>query len=230
MSNEDTYFDIFPIDADIDINNYLRRPSRKRDFFSPNFYRCLPLGIANTYGFEVVLDTDLTLLWTGDESPASLHFSTTTPSRYLIANNFGHGILSLAPPFLVRTPPLVNTMVLAPVNHPLPHLQVMNAVVETDNLFFSFTLNYKPLENTTVTIQKNTPIATLLPMPRFFQDAFVLRNGVEHYSKDYVSDLFDTFEDHKYIRDLIRMGVRLKDNTYMLGMDIKGRLFKNHQR
>ena len=47
------------------ILNMVKKPNKKRDWFDPHFYRCLPLTIGNQYGFMISLEYDVTFEWNG---------------------------------------------------------------------------------------------------------------------------------------------------------------------
>jgi len=149
---------------------------KKRDFFVEASYFCLPMMIANQYGFIIKSTSNLTIKWDG---------------------NFRI-------PFMLRTPPLVNLMVLAPPNFMLPTgITVLNGVVETDNLQFDFTLNLMINEPMTVEIPKGTPITALIPIPRGFADSFELKHADELYDDKVINFEKLSHGQWEHIRDTI---------------------------
>ena len=164
--------DLIAIDKER-INSLIERPSKKRDWFSPFFYHCLPLTIGNQYGFVLKTEMAFEVEWDGGDSPDSVHIaffpdqecsvnycqceakrSTSlelVDGKYCwsrgqypkVYTSFGHGILTLTYPFVFRTPPGVNLMTINPPNEVLPNITVMTGVVETDNLRRDFTFNLK---------------------------------------------------------------------------------------
>ena len=59
------------------INNIISKSPKKRDWFTPHFYRCLPLAIGNQYGFVVKSEFDFAFSWNGKESPDAITFYFT---------------------------------------------------------------------------------------------------------------------------------------------------------
>ena len=45
----------------------VKKSDKKRDWFSPHFYRCLPLTIGNQYGFTVSSEFDIGFEWNGQD-------------------------------------------------------------------------------------------------------------------------------------------------------------------
>ena len=56
------------------ILDIVKKPDKKRDWFSSHFYRCLPLTIGNQYGFTVSSEFDITFEWNGGDSKESIFF------------------------------------------------------------------------------------------------------------------------------------------------------------
>jgi ABC-type lipoprotein release transport system permease subunit len=52
----------------------IKKPDKKRDWFSPHFYRCLPLTIGNQYGFIITNEFDFSFVWNGKDSLDALTF------------------------------------------------------------------------------------------------------------------------------------------------------------
>jgi hypothetical protein len=176
---------------------------KKRDFFVEASYFCLPMMIANQYGFIIKSTSNLTIKWDGkkpltfieeDELPGGLHVSNSPQSN----------VINFRLPFMLRTPPLVNLIVLAPPNFMLPTgITVLNGVVETDNLQFDFTLNLMINEPMTVEIPKGTPITALIPIPRGFADSFELKHADELYDNKVINFEKLSHGQWEHIRDTV---------------------------
>ena len=111
-----------------------------------NAYRCTPLNVANTYGWYVLCPMDFTAEWNGGPLESDLVVtiinapeSNNEESHRITATNFGHGILSFVPDFIVRTSPGVSTYVRGVPNLIANGIQPLDGVVETDWLPFTFT-------------------------------------------------------------------------------------------
>ena len=130
----------------LDIIEPLKGKAR-RDWFDEAFYYCLPLTVGNQYGFVIKTEFDFSFIWNGDADPKnSITFKTegSQIDKYPRAeSHFGSGIITINPPFTLRTPPGVNLMTINPPNYIIPNITVMTGVVETDNLRRNFTFNLK---------------------------------------------------------------------------------------
>ena len=168
--------------------NILEKPEKTRDWFSTQFYRCLPLTIGNQYGFVVKSEFEFSVYWTGGLEPSDTKIQY--PKNYdllypEISSHFGSGVISINPPFFIRTPPNVNIMTFNPPNFTLPNVTVMTGVVETDNLRRNFTFNLKlQMPNIQVTFPAGTPLAAFIPIPRYFGDDFELKFATDLFSAE----------------------------------------------
>ena len=54
--------------------NVIEKSPKKRDWFTPHFYKCLPLTIGNQYGFVIKSEFDFSFVWNGQDSPESIFF------------------------------------------------------------------------------------------------------------------------------------------------------------
>ena len=163
------------------VNKFLRplNTNHKRDWFGPHFYKCLPLSIGNMQGFVFSVPFNLSLKWDGTESPSAIHIEsnrtgTDSENYYIdVRSEFGYGIFTIHFPLVLKTPPGVNLMTIAPPNFPTPGISPMTGVIECDNLKFIFTLNVKiDLIDTVINIPANQPLVGIIPIPRYFCDNF----------------------------------------------------------
>jgi hypothetical protein len=208
----------------------------KRDWFSPNFYRCLPLAIGNMQGFVFSLPYSFNVLWNGGGAVEDLKIECGEDVKPYLDKNFiyptsefGSGILTIHFPITLKTPPKVNLMTIAPPNYPLPGLSPLTGVVESDNLRFSFTLNIKvDIPNVPIHIFANTPLVGMIPIPRYFCDQFELKNAYDLFDEKDVEEERLVAAEHGQRRDVANKN-KYKDGLYYKGEDIRGNKFKDHQ-
>jgi hypothetical protein len=216
----------------------IKRPDKKRDWFSPHFYRCLPLTIGNQYGFIITNEFDFSFLWNGEDSLDALTFEFNEGIEELdkkysrIESRFGHGIITVSPPFFLKTPPGVNLMTINPPNHVVPNVTVMTGVIETDNLNYPFTFNLKvQIPGIKVSIPAGTPLAGFIPIPRYYADSFDLKLAEDVFDENKIVKDLQTFVDTGTHRDVVE--TKLPDNVgklYMRGQDVYGNKFSDHQK
>ena len=223
-----------------DIDLFLKplNKSHKRDWFTPHFYKCLPLAIGNMQGFVFSLPYTISVIWNGGNNleDVSINFyDDFEPYKnynfIYPTSHFGSGILTLNFPVTLKTPPGINLMTISPPNFPLPGLSPMTGVIETDNIRFSFTLNLKiDLPNVNITINPNTPLVGIIPIPRYFCDSFELKNAYEVFEKNIVDEEINIVREHSDARIIQNSQEIIKsDRLYYSGLDIKNNKFKDHQ-
>ena len=217
--------------------------SIKRDWFIEHYYYCLPLTIANQYGFVVKAATDLEIYYPGEESPASVKVGDGLnltdrfrPQKYF--TNFLNGVVTIENNFQLRTPPNVNLMVIQPPNYFINGIHCMSGVVEADNLSRTFSFNLKVTEpGKKIKIKKGQWLAAFIPVPRFYVDSFSLEPAENYISKDLIESAQHSAKQLSYQRDnpVEKGGDMGKNNDcgrkYFNGLDFDDTPFINqHQK
>lgn len=224
------------IPSDTDISEFITRPDKKREWFDDNFYRCLPLSIANSYGFIIRSPYNFSVVWNGGNHPQDtrLFFDPNNKYNNLIGidSHFGFGIVTISLGVSLRTPDGVNLMTMAPPNYLLPNITPMVGVIESDNLRFKFTFNLKINKpNIRIDIPYKYPIAAFIPIPRYYQDNFYMKNADDIFEEDIVLDELNAIQDMGLFR--LQIDPTLKNGSnrlYLSGKDVYGNEFKDHQR
>lgn len=221
----------FPEKTNVILKSFKKQT--KRDWFSSHFYNCLPLNIANTYGFYIVSQYDLKAIWNGGKEINDTTLDYGVEKEQLknmfppIYSHFGNGILTINPGFMLRTPPNVNLMTINPPNIVLPNITVMSGVVETDNLRYPFTFNLKiQTPNVEVFIKKGTPLAGFIPIPRYYVDNYELVEANKLFS----TDLIDVEVKASKDQGNYRKSSSTLNKFYLKGFDVYNNKFKDHQR
>jgi hypothetical protein len=82
-------------------------------------YRCLPLTMANQYGWEIHSTRHFRATWDGRTTQKGISVETLYGDGGVqLYSHFGSGVLTFTLPFLFRTPPGWNLMVRGPTNKP----------------------------------------------------------------------------------------------------------------
>lgn len=213
--------------------------SRKRDWFKSEFYKCLPLAIGNTQGFAVTIPFDLNIFWNGGSSPHDLSFAAFEDEKEYrdkwqvsVKSHFGHGIFTINLPVMFRTPPGVNLLVTSAPNFITPGLNAMTAVVEADNLRYTFTVNIKVNQpNMWIHIPAMSPVASIIPIPRYFCDEFELVDAYDIFTEEEVEEEKEIHWENSIVDLFLRENEYDKwwDGCYFDGTDIRGNKFDDHQ-
>lgn len=211
-----------------------------REWFTYPFSFCLPLTIANQYGFVIKAANDITLYWTGGDSPVSLQSVGYKYGDYEVQQyntNFGAGVLTIENKFLLRTPPNVNLMVIPVPNHYIEGVYPLTGVVETDNLRRSFTFNLKvTTPHKKIYIKKGDWLASFIPVPRFYVEKFKLENLEEIYSEEIIKNekedmgklLWERFNHKDHGGDIGKPND--SGRRYFKGLFPDDTPYKNHQK
>jgi hypothetical protein len=237
---ENTIAVIATEDDNVDYNSCVKSliGQPNRDWFIKYASFCLPLTIANQYGFAIIAQHDADLFWDGsmnlqiDSQGFNNHNSIQQYS-----NEFGPGVLTLDHKFLFRTPTGISLMAIQPPNYFIDGLQVVSGVVETDNLRRSFTFNIKVTTlNKKISIKKGDWLAAFIPVQRNFVEKFKLVPGKELFSQEILDNekknnvaLAWQRNNHK---DFGGDGGKINGSgrRYFKGIHADGSSYKNHQK
>jgi len=210
----------------------------RRNWFTTDFYRCLPLIIGNQQGFSVSVPYGFEAVWNGGDLPSDTivtffddYEDIVDRSNVTVTSHFGYGIITIELPFILKTPKNINLMTMNPPNYVNPNMTTMCGVVETDNLKHTFTINIiLNIENLKVVVAPGHPIACLIPFERGAFQEYSIINANEVMSDDFIKNNISATKDHNSVRqNLINIG-EIFDRTYYSGTDIYGNKFNNHQK
>jgi hypothetical protein len=144
------------------------RPSPARRHWMdelPHAYKCLPLVVANQWGWQVLCPTDVVATWDGRPELEGLRVEVPPQFAPAIKSQFGAGIVTFSPPWLFRTPPGWDLYLKGPGNRWKPNCVPLEGVIETWWLNYTFTLNWKLVQPGTVVFRKGESLGQLLPVP-----------------------------------------------------------------
>lgn len=140
-------------------------------------YRCLPLVMANTTGWEVLSPVSFTAQWNGGPDKPDIridadHGSDPEHVARVVTSHFTRGVLTFHTGYLFRTPPGWDIFVSGPPNLVKDCIQPLVGIVETDWLPFPFTMNYHFTRPGIVTFKKGEPFCFVTPVPHQAVDDF----------------------------------------------------------
>ena len=148
------------------------KPARSRREWMDAFpdrhaYRCLPLAIANSFGWEVSSPCDMRIDYNGGPLASDLQISAEDGYElvsHLAASNFTHGILTLHTGYIFRTEPGWSLLATGPINEPRDGMAPLTGLIETDWLPYPFTMNYQLTRPGTFRIRKGEAFCHVLPI------------------------------------------------------------------
>lgn len=135
------------------------------DFPHRHPYRCLPMTIANAYGWELLCTVDFEAVWNGGPRIQDLvvHATQTPPPA---SSHFGGGVLTFHTGYLFQTDPEWELFAAGPTNDPKDGVAPLSGVIETHWLPFPFTMNWKFTRPGRVKWRKGEPFCLIYPLAR----------------------------------------------------------------
>lgn len=131
-------------------------------------YRCLPLNIANAFGWQLLAPFAVEIEYSGGPEREDIRVSAPDGPRdfgHFCQSHFTRGILTFHPGYLFRTDPGWNLLVSGPVNWPKDGIHPLTGIVETDWLPFPFTMNWQMTRPGRVRFEKGEPFCQVVPVP-----------------------------------------------------------------
>lgn len=141
-------------------------------------YRCLPLGIANSHGWEILSPCGFEAVWNGGGAPddVTVRADQGTTERDSPVALFGQGTFTLHIQGLFRTPPGWNLHVSGPPNSFKDGVAPLTGIIETDWSPYTFTMNWRLTRpDHRVRFEENEPIAHFFPVERNALEQFAPR-------------------------------------------------------
>jgi hypothetical protein len=225
------------IDPNLDTLYKIQIPSRRRDWMdldNGHAYKCLPLSVANGFGWEILNPIKFEAIWNGEpQINDSILFNFYPKSEkddaFLAQNNigshFGNGIITWAAlNFILRTTNGHNMFIKGPTNHFKHGARPLEAIIESDWIPYPFTMNWKiTKKRIPITFEKDEPIACFFPVPRHYIESF----NVETVKGDLNSDL--NKEMNLWAE---KRGEMMWNEFYMRGIEKSEtkQMFPDHQR
>lgn len=130
-------------------------------------YRCLPLTMANTTGWEILCPMDVMIEWDGGETEQALKFYTrgkSMPVKHFVDSHFRRGIVTFHTGHLFRTPPGWGVWSTGAPNRHKDGISPLTGLIETDWLPFPFTMNWQMTRPGKVTFEKDEPFCFITLM------------------------------------------------------------------
>jgi Family of unknown function (DUF6065) len=177
------------------------RPSPARRHWmdqSPHAYKCLPLVIANQWGWQILCPAEVAVTWDGTSSPSGVTVELAPQYAPSIKSQFGSGIVTFSPPWLFRTPRGWDLYLKGPSNRWKENCVPLEGVIETWWLNYTFTLNWKLVQPGTVTFARGESLGQLVPVPHAtFQNATALEAPIGLIEPRAAQDLLEWQEKRR---------------------------------
>ena len=221
-------------DAAPEIRPAPARRSWMEDWHGGLAYRCLPLVIANSCGWQILNPVPFIASWNGSEGMGGVKVLSLDEHKKPIAlSHFGYGTLTFAFDCLFRTEPGVQLWVSGPINQFKDAVQPLTGVVETEWLPFTFTANWVFTRvNKPVAFEADEPICTIFPISLGSLESVVpeidnLKNNRELYEE------YETWRASRYAFNAVAPQLRERGKDwqrhYYRGQTHSGRKYAAHR-
>jgi hypothetical protein len=128
-------------------------------------YRCLPLTIANSMGWELLCPMTLEAEWDGGTGIDAIAIGADSAEiEDYVGSHFGSGVLTFVTHYLFRTDPGFGLTVRGSPNLPKDGIHPLEGMVETDWLDYTFTMNWKFTRPGKVRFEKDEPFCFITPV------------------------------------------------------------------
>jgi hypothetical protein len=149
------------------------RPDRQWMDAQPNRhpYRCLPLAIANAYGWHLLCPTPIEIEWNGGPGVGDLKVRALKPLQppgrlieTFCRSTFAFGIVTMFINYIFQTDPGWDLMATGPANAPKDNAYPLTGVIETSWLPYPFTMNWQVLRPGKVMFEQDEPFCSIFPV------------------------------------------------------------------
>jgi hypothetical protein len=135
-------------------------------------YRCIPLSIANSSGWELVLPFAFEAAWYGGDANDAIQFRSGDPRvQHLCTSHFGQGVITFHTGWLFKTSPGWAVWARGAPNTVKDGIAPLDGLVETDWLPFPFTMNWRFTRPGVVRFEAGEPFCFLTLAPHGLIDA-----------------------------------------------------------
>ena len=127
-------------------------------------YRCLPLSIANTCGWEILNPRPFTAVWNGTAGLDAVRVRCKEGEAPALSH-FGSGILTFHVTGLFETPPGIMLWAGGSPNNTKDAIQPLTGLIETDWSPYTFTMNWKfTRAGQRIRFEKDEPFCFIMPI------------------------------------------------------------------
>jgi hypothetical protein len=145
------------------------------NFPARHAYKCLPLTMANSSGWELLCPMGFTAEWNGGQSADDIKLTPERPHpsfHEFVESHFAGGVLTMHTGYLFRTPPGWGVWTSGSPNYFKDGIQALTGLIETDWLPFPFTMNWIFTRPGRVSFKRNEPFCFITLMEHKKLEAF----------------------------------------------------------
>jgi hypothetical protein len=140
------------------------------DFPERQTYRCLPMTLANAYGWDILCPVPIAIHWNGGPALADLTIKALKPLpgggpvQYFCRSHFSSGIVTMHVDYVFRTDPGWSLLATGPFNSPKANAYPLTGIIDSDRLSYPFTMNWQVLHAGDVRFEEGEPFCSIFPV------------------------------------------------------------------
>ena len=216
---------MYSIDAYIDNKSTptakIRPLTLKRDWMHSWTYNCHPIAMANTLGYGVYFDHDISFIWDGSRADGAVGIQ----GKENVWVGRGEGTVSFITNLIFKTDENTSLITMPVPNEYIEGAQVLSTILSTSVFTGTFSIVWKlDIPNKEYFVPAGTNIACILPVSLgALQNSTITLKGIEWP--------FEKIQDSKeyidYLKGLNAKGI--KPRMYKKGINHKGEIIGKHE-
>lgn len=128
-----------------------------------NPYRCLPLSMANSWGWQILSKSKFIAEWNGGKAPSDVKITPIEGTDFPVPH-FGEGTLTWHLGYVFSTPYPYGVYMTGAPNNPKPNVVALSGVVETHWLPYTATMNWRFTQIGSFTMDIGEPFCQVFPV------------------------------------------------------------------
>ena len=142
------------------------------EFPGRHAYRCLPMTIANSHGWEILCPAPIEIVWNGGPRKEDLVIRMLKPMPddrsvdRICRSHFSQGIMTFQVGYLFRTDPEWNLLATGPFNASKENASPLTGIMETDWLPYPFTMNWQATRPGRIVFEEDEPFCFIFPVKK----------------------------------------------------------------
>lgn len=142
------------------------------DFPDRHAYRCLPLSIANSHGWNILCPVALEIEWNGGARAEDLtvralqQLPDGRPVSDFCRSHFTHGIVTFHTDYIFRTDDEWDLLATGPFNSPKQDIYPLTGIIESDWLPYPFTMNWQATRPGRIIFERDEPFCFIFPIKK----------------------------------------------------------------
>lgn len=193
----------------------------QRNWMHPATYNCHPIAMANTFGYGIYFDHDISFIWDGSRSDGAVGII----GKESIWVGRGEGTVSFVTNLIFKTEENTSVITMPVPNEYIDGANVLSTILSTSVFTGTFTVVWKiDTPNKEYLVPAGTNIACILPISigSIQGSTFNIKNAPWPFES-----IQDSRDYMKYLKEKNEQGI--KPQMYKKGIDHLGKIIGKHE-